>query len=275
MAQNPLQQYFRQPKIYISLPSNGLYNKPGVIQGDPAHLPIFGMTGMDEIMMKTPDALLTGESTAKVINSCCPSITDPWDLSNLDTDLVLAAIRIATYGNELQLADKCKGCGTDNEYSMDLNKLIDHYTQCQYDNTVVLQELKIIIRPLTYKQSTEFSTRNFQLQQQLNQSLMLEDEIEKKTLMNDIFQKLATVRNEVFASGIESIDTGKQVVTERAFIEEFIANADSSVMSAVGKQIEKNQKTWTSPPQQVQCSHCGKETTLSIDLDQSNFFVTA
>jgi len=275
MAQNPLQQYFRQPKIYISLPSGGLYNKPGTLQGDPAHLPVFGMTGMDEIMLKTPDALLTGESTAKVIQSCCPSITDPWDLSNLDTDLVLAAIRIATYGSELHLADKCKKCGTDNEYSMDLNKLIDHYSQCQYDNTVVLQDLKIIIKPLSYKQSTDFSTQNFQLQQQLNQAVLMEDELEKKTVMADIFQKLATVRNEVFASGIESIDTGKVVVTERAFIEEFIANADSSVMTAVGKQIEKNQKIWTSPPQTVTCSHCGQESTLSIDLDQSNFFVTA
>jgi hypothetical protein len=275
MANNPLQQYFRQPKIYISLPSQGLYNKPGTIQGDPTRLPVFGMTGMDEIMMKTPDALLTGESTAKVINSCCPSITDPWDLSNLDTDLVLAAIRIATYSNELQLADKCKKCGTDNEYSMDLNRLMDHYAQCQYDNTVVLQELKIIIRPLNYKQSTEFSTKNFQLQQQLNQSILLEDEVEKKTIMNDIFQKLATIRNEVFALGIESIDTGKQVVTERAFIEEFIANADSSVMSTIGKQIEKNQRTWTSPLQTVRCGHCDAEATLSIELDQSNFFVTA
>ena len=275
MANNPLQQYFRQPKIYISLPSQGLYNKPGAIQGDPTHLPVFGMTGMDEIMMKTPDALLTGESTAKVINSCCPSITDPWDLCNLDTDLLLASIRIATYGNELQLADKCKKCGTDNEYSMDLNKLIDHYVQCQYDNTVVLQDLKITIRPLTYQQSTEFSTRNFQLQQQLNQTLIMEDDVEKKTIMNGLFQKLATIRNEVFALGIESIDTGKHIVTERAFIEEFIANADSSVMTAIGKQIEKNQKTWESPPQTVKCGHCDTEATLSINLDQSNFFVTA
>lgn len=275
MAQNPLQQYFRQPKIYISLPSQGLYNKPGTIQGDPTRLPIYGMTGMDEIMMKTPDALLTGESTAKVIQSCCPSITDPWDISNLDTDMLLAAIRISTYGNELQVADKCSKCGTDNEYSLDLNRLIDHYATCQYDNTIVLQDLKITIKPLNYKQSTEFSTRNFQLQQQLNQSILLEDEVEKKKIMAEIFQKLANIRNEVFSAGIESVDTGKQIVTERAFIEEFIANADSSIMSAVGKQIEKNQQAWSGPPQKVQCSHCETEAMLSIDLDQSNFFVTA
>ena len=136
MAQNPLQQYFRQPKIYISLPSGGTYNKPGTINGDPNRLPVFGMTGMDEILMKTPDALLAGESTVKVINSCCPAITDPWDLSSLDIDLVLTAIRIATYGGDINIANVCTECDTANEYSLPLSVLIDHYATCQYDNKI-------------------------------------------------------------------------------------------------------------------------------------------
>jgi hypothetical protein len=53
MANNPLQQYFRQPKIFINLPSQGVYNKPGSIQGEVSNMPVFGMTGMDEILMKT------------------------------------------------------------------------------------------------------------------------------------------------------------------------------------------------------------------------------
>ena len=57
MAQNPLQQYFRQPKIFIGLPSKGIFNKVGSVQGDVTHMPVFGMTGMDEILLKTPDAL--------------------------------------------------------------------------------------------------------------------------------------------------------------------------------------------------------------------------
>ena len=72
MSQNPLQQYFRQPKIYVKLPSQGMYSKPGAIAGDINGLPVYGMTGMDEIIMKTPDSLLSGESIAQVIKSCCP-----------------------------------------------------------------------------------------------------------------------------------------------------------------------------------------------------------
>ena len=101
MSGNPLQQYFRQPKIYIKLPTSGIYSPPGTVQGDINNLPVYGMSGMDEIIMKTPDALLTGESVVKIIQSCCPSITNAWALSSLDTEMILTAIRIATYGNKI------------------------------------------------------------------------------------------------------------------------------------------------------------------------------
>lgn len=274
MAQNPLQQHFRQPKIYISLPSHGVYNKPGSIDGDADRIPVFGMTGMDEIIMKTPDALLTGESTAKVIQSCCPAIKDPWDLSNLDTDLVLTSIRIATFGSELTLTNVCSNCASSNDYNLDLNVLIDHYSRCSYDNKLVVGDLKITIRPLTYKQSTEFSLRNFQLQQQLKQMADIPQD-EQQEFTSSVFKELAQIRNDVFTAGVESVDTGKVVVTELPYIAEWIANADRSVMEAIRLQVEVNQKAWATPKHPVKCSECGTETSLSLDLDQSNFFVTA
>jgi hypothetical protein len=272
MANNPLQQFFRQPKVFISLPSQGVYNNPGTINGDVTHLPVYGMTGMDEIIIKTPDALLSGDSTARVINSCCPAITDPWDLSNLDTDLVLTAIRIATYGNEMHVTNKCSKCETESDYTIDLNAIIDHFGTCKYDNRIVLDKLVITIRPLTYKQSTDFSVKNFQLQQQLKQIDSIESEEEKKEFMNTVFLDIAKIRNEVFAAGIESVDTGAVTVTERAYIEEWITNVDRSVIDVIRKHIEKNQNTWTTPLQEVVCDHCGHKDKVSVTLDQSSFF---
>ena len=110
MAQNPLQNYFRQPKVFLKLPSMGIYNKPEAIQGNVENIPVYGMTGMDEIILKTPDALISGESTVKVIQSCCPTIVDAWDVSNLDIDALLVAVRIATYGNTMNVSYTCKKC---------------------------------------------------------------------------------------------------------------------------------------------------------------------
>ena len=275
MAQNPLQKYFRQPKIFISLPSHGVYNTPGNIDGDVEHIPVFGMTGMDEILIKTPDALLTGESTAQVIASCVPAIKDPWELSSLDTDLVLTAIRIATYGSGMTVGFTCKKCATENEYELDLTNLIEHYGQCRYDNKVVVGDLSITVQPLNYKQTTHFSLLNFQLQQKLSQIVTMTESEEQKILMAEIFKDLASLRNNVYASGIESVHTGSETVTERAFITEWLANCDSSVVDAIKKHIESNQETWQSPKHQVKCDNCGEETAISVELDQATFFVNA
>ena len=60
---NPLQKYFRQPKIYINLPSQGMFNTVGSIENATGQLPIMSMTGMDELLLKTPDALMNGDAT--------------------------------------------------------------------------------------------------------------------------------------------------------------------------------------------------------------------
>lgn len=275
MANNPLQQFFRQPKIYISLPSHGVYNKPGAIAGDPEKLAVFGMTGMDEILLKTPDALLSGESTVKVIHSCIPGIEDPWDLSNLDTDLILAAIRIATYGKDLNISHICPTCSTENEYTLDLGQMIDHFTSCKYDNRLVLKDLSITTRPLTYKQSTEFSLQNFQYQQRLKNIDNLTDEAEKKNLMTEVFTALASLRTAVYSAGIESITVNNQKVVEREFINEFLENCDKAVIDSIAKHIDRNQDIWAVPEQKVHCENCNAENSVSVNLDQSNFFGNA
>lgn len=275
MANNPLQQYFRQPKIYISLPSQGVYYSAGVINGDPTRLPVFGMTGMDEILFKTPDALLAGESTAKVIASCCPSITNPWEVSLLDLDLILSAVRIATFGNDLSVGHKCTNCGTEHDYSLDLNKFIEHYGSCQYDNRVVLDNLSVTIRPLNYQQNTDFALRNFGIQQKLFQIGQLTDPEAQKKANKDIFEEVTALRNEIFTAGIESIDTGKVVVTERAFIEEWVSNIDLALVDRIKEHVEENKNKWVPPAQQVECSECGHADSIRVELDQSNFFVKA
>ena len=272
MANNPLQQYFRQPKIYVSLPSQGVYYKPGVITGEVGRLPIFGMTGMDEIMFKTPDALLAGESTARVINSCCPSITDPWQVSLIDLDLILSAVRIATFGNNLNVGHKCSKCGTEHDYELDLTRFIEHYGSCEYNNRIVLDNLSVVIRPLNYKESTEFSIRNFGIQQKLYQINNLTDIAAQQAANKEIFEELSVLRNEIFVAGIESIDTGKTVVTQREFIEEWVANVDLEYIDRVKDHIEENRMRWIPPAQTVKCDACGNEDQVTIELDQSNFF---
>ena len=73
---NPLQKYFRQPKIYLSLPSKGHWYPEGAIEmTENGELPVYAMTAKDELAFKTPDALLNGQSVVDVVKSCVPTVS--------------------------------------------------------------------------------------------------------------------------------------------------------------------------------------------------------
>ena len=68
---NPLSKYFRQPKLYIQIPSRGKYYQQGSIEyPENGELEVYSMTAKDELVFKTPDALLNGQATVDVIQSC-------------------------------------------------------------------------------------------------------------------------------------------------------------------------------------------------------------
>ena len=277
MNSNPLQQYFRQPKIYIKMPSNGIFNKLGSVQGDVSNMPVYGMTGMDEIILKTPDALLSGESTVRVIESCCPVIKDAWETRLIDVPAILAAIRIATYGNELPVTSTCPHCGTENEYDMDVSKIIEFYNTRKFDSALQVGGLVVKLQPLTYKQSTAYNLRNFKLQQTLNQAELMPDGPEKQKVFNEIFEELGTIQNDIYLDSIDSVETADKVVTEKQFISEWIKNCDSDIFDAIKKRIDQTRQYWAMPPTHAVCSNpeCGKEVNVTLELDQSNFFVRA
>ena len=275
MVQNLLQQYFRQPKIWVGLPSNGVYSEPGTFDGDVSNMPIFGMTGMDEIILKTPDALITGESTVKIIQSCCPAIKNAWNISNNDTNLLYAAIKIATYGNTISVNHTCPSCSTTHDYDVDLNFIVEFYNNCKYDNILKLGDLVVKTKPLTYKQSTDLAIKGFKLRQQLGQLDFLETDDEKNSAIKKLFEELSTVQHELYLYSVEQVEMGEIVVTEQEFIVDWLKNCDKSYYDMIKEHIEKNRIAWDLPSFPVQCTDCNVESRIFIELDQSNFFEKA
>ena len=275
MAENPLKKYFRQPKIYVDLPSKGVYVAPGTLVGDPEKMAIFGMTGMDEILMKTPDALLSGEGTVKVIESCCPVIKDAWNISILDLDLLLVAIRIATYGNTMSITHTCSKCEALNDFEIELGNIVNHFKQCVYDNKVVLKDLVINLRPITYRAWTEFQLKNFAIQRQLVQTSRLEDTDAQNKIMPDLFKQLSVMQKEALIAQIDSVEISEGVVDQASYISEFIMNSEQIVFEKIKEQVDKNRVAWEIPKMSVTCPECGSEEMTTINIDQSDFFANA
>ena len=111
----------RQPKIYIRLPSNGKYWPDGSIDmPDNGELPIYSMTAKDELTLKTPDALLNGQAVVDIIQSCVPNIKNAWVTPNIDLDTLLVALRIATYGEMMEISHTVPGTSEEVTHNIDL-----------------------------------------------------------------------------------------------------------------------------------------------------------
>lgn len=265
-------QYFRQPKIYISLPSRGIYNKPGTLDTNIENMPVYSMTGMDEILLQTPDALMTGEGTVKVIESCCPTIKDAWELSNIDFDLILIAIRIATFGNMLPVTKKCSNCGEENQYDIDLSQIIDHYNDIKYNNKLDLNGITLNLAPLTYRQMTSVSIKNYQIQKQLALAGNIEDQEERTKIMTQLFEMIGNLKNEIYLNSIESIKTPEVLVTDKEYIREWLENTDKSVFAKIKSVLDANSAAIQTPPISVKCANCDAVNQVVVELDESSFF---
>lgn len=275
MTQNPLHQYFRQPKIFLKLPSLGKYNSSSSITGDVDKMPIFGMSGMDQIIVKTPDALLNGESTVRLIQSCCPNILDGWEVTSIDIDSILVAIKIATYGNKMSIDGVCSNCNTENSYDIDLVKVLEYFNTCSFNSSVVIDDLVIKLKPLPYKLITSFSLENFSLQKQLIQISEIENVDKKQELLSKVFTEFASLQSRVIQSSIEYIETPTSVVSEYGYIKEWVDNCDQSTISEIKNFLDKNGKIWKNPPVSAPCANCGHVDTIELELDQSSFFDNA
>ena len=123
---NPLKQYFRQPSNYIRLPSGGKYYPEEAIDfPENQEVAVYPMTARDEILLKTPDALINGQAVIEIIRSCVPNIKNPWVMPAVDLDACLIAVRMATYGDEFELDTKCPNCGEAWRFSVDLRTFLD------------------------------------------------------------------------------------------------------------------------------------------------------
>ena len=152
MSNNPLTQYFRQPSIYVKLPSNGQHYPDGALDTPQnGELPVYPMTAIDEMTYRTPDALFNGVAVTNVIKSCIPNIKDPWAMPAMDVDSVLVAIRIASYGHNMEISTTCPHCQNEADYGLDLRHMLEQMKSPDYSQSITSGDVQFFFKPMTYK----------------------------------------------------------------------------------------------------------------------------
>ena len=276
LPNNPLTQYFRQPAIYIRLPSGGKFYPPGTLQMPPNNeLPVLPMTSVDEITYRTPDALFNGTATVNVIKSCVPSIRDPWVMPSTDIDAVLVGIRIASYGHEMEIGTTCPACNTADEISVDLRRVNDMISVGNYDQVLNIGDLEIYFKPITYR--TVNQNNQVQLEQQQAMQLINSDADEKIKI--DQLNKSIAVINETtlntVAQSIAAIKTPQAMVTETEFIVDFLKNCDSKKFNQLRDYVIGLKQASEVKPLDLTCKECSHKYKQAFTLDLSSFFEDA
>jgi hypothetical protein len=242
-------------------------------------LPVFAMTAKDELIIKTPDALLNGQATVDVIKSCMPDIKEPWKMPSVDLDACLVAIRIATYGEKLEITTKVPNIGEDRMFEVDLRKILNDLVTPDYENTLTINDINVVLRPLSYREFTDSNLKTFEEQRIF--SLVNDDTMDdsvKLAKFNKSFKKLTDLTVSMMSKSIASLTIGDTVVTSQEHIAEFIDNVDKEFFKDITDHLEQQRKKFAIEPIKVQSPDediaAGAPETweVPITFDQSNFF---
>lgn len=275
---NPLQRFFRQPVIYVRLPSAGQFwpdNSINLPQNQ--ELPVLAMTAADEITYRTPDALFNGQAVVDVIQSCVPNIQDAWQVPSMDLYSLLIAIRIASYGHNMDVSSTCPKCASIGDYTMDLRQILDSIGRPDYGQHLQSNDLTVMFRPLSFTQQNQINLRQFENQKRIsaaNEAKDLPDD-QRVQLMSDIMKAITDMTVSALANSIQAIRTPDSLVTESAFITEFLQQCDRNTFETVKNAVMDLRKQSEARPVQITCDSCKHVYEQNIDLEMSSFFVTA
>jgi len=274
MENNPLSAYFRRPSIYIKLPSGGNYYPPGTIDKTAnGEYPVFPMTAVDEISYRTPDALFNGQAAVDVIQSCVPNIKNAWAVPSLDLDALLVAIRIASYGHSMDIDTTCPSCTEESTYSLDLRTVMENLKSPKFNEPLLVGDLEIHFKPLSYKQVTDNNILQFEEQKLMTVIQDAEmDEKQKLAAISEAFKKVSELTLKAVRQGIFFIKTPDAEVSEPQFIDEFLKNCERTVFDRVKDRIIGLKAESELKPLNIKCRSCEFEYKQPFTLDMTNFF---
>lgn len=275
MSQNPLSKFYRQPAVYIRLPSDGRYWPEGSIEIPPnREIPVLPMSAKDDIAMRNADALMNGSTTVDIIQSCIPDIKDAWQTPSIDIDSLLIAIRLASYGNKMEFDTACAKCGEELSYESDLGQVLSSISIPDFDKPLEVNDLLIWFKPNNYTEMNDTNQQKYQQQRlvkSLTESKLSEEEMIKqfKQAVNEL--TLATIgKLSCFIDHIITPDGIK--VSDKDQIREFVQNADQKMYNAIKDHLSSVNQEYKIKNIDIKCSACGHEDQRSFQFEPSNFF---
>jgi hypothetical protein len=199
-----------------------------------------------------------------------------------DVDIVLIAIRIATYGPSMTVTSSVPNTGTKQDHEIDLQSLFDRVNKEQVSNQLLLENgIKVVVRPNNYQQLSLIRRQTFEKQRlarTINDAKI--DDKDKQEEFNKIFAELTKMNVESLVNNIEAIELPDGVIQSRDDINTFVNNVDLKFVNAVRAKVESMAKLGAVPPFTVESPEedvekgAPKTYNVPIMFDNSDFFVS-
>lgn len=279
---NPLARYFRIPGLHVKLPTRGAFMPPGSISFTAAgDLPVYPMAAKDELLLKSPDALMSGYALEKLIASCVPAILAPRAVATQDLDVLLLAIRAATYGDSMTLDATCPECSTNSEVKCHLPAVLGTMQFLDPENTVRLsEEVVAYVRPYNIGNATTLALASYEEARALQAVEQAEEKAstaERNKAITKSMDRINKLNLDMLADSILKIVVPGAEVTDRKALAEFVANVPKPWVEAIDAKLKQVNSKGIDKQVALRCSNeeCGHEWKTEIEFNPATFFDAA
>lgn len=255
---NPLLARVEMPGSTFQLPSRGLFYDNAELRDDVemGEVHVSPMSAYDEILMKSPDQLFSGESVEKVFNRCIQQVLRPKDLLAKDVDFLLVCLRQVTYGDEMDITytHDCEDAEAQS-YVIYLSEFIG--TTKKIDPTTVgkLYTVTMDNGQVVKLHPSKFKDVIKMYQDTEPLSMTIEAELEMSVF--------------IIQSIIESVDG----VTDPEHIKEWIKTIPAGWLGTLTSIIEKTSDFGPDFTLKTKCKDCGEEIEIQTPVNPISFFM--
>jgi hypothetical protein len=271
-----LKDYYRLPGLTVSLPTRGRFLPEGAItlteQGEVA---VFPMVAADEMMLKNPDALMSGSAIQSLFESCVPSIKTPALISSPDIDVLLLAIRVATYGRTMELEAICPACEKELSFDCDLPSMLASVADSTAEPVLRLNDsITVVIRPFNVSDLAFMSRKIFEEERRLQQIEMSEDltDEQRQIQRNLLFKRMSSLQSDMLSNTVVKVVTPVGEETDAEAIRQFLANIPTTELKTIDTTQKDVGQGGLDKTIAAKCEYCEHEWRTMVDFDPTSFF---
>lgn len=270
---NPLAGYFRVPGLHVKLPTNGAFlGEGGISLTMTGEVPVYPMRAADELLLKSPDALMSGYAIEELIRSCVPAIKNPRLISNPDLEVLLLAIRAASFGEKMEINVTCPHCEHENEFDCHIPGILSTTQDIPAENAVRLSpEVMVYLRPFNFANGTKVALATFEETRKVQMVENESNEVRSRTI-NAGFRRMTELNIEMLADCVIQVVVPEGVVTDKKAIYEFIQNIPREWVHKIDESLKGINAKGLDKRVQVQCQECQHEWTTEVEFDPASFF---